>query len=237
MKEKFSHDFSTNLALRKDAEGISANRKNCTRIAISSDEETTFDGSIVEKIIFLPTENTVHPVVKFKRPFKTYIICQCKGKYFRSELAELTNNDILCLQESKFINNYVVDMFMALNSKTKEWNHISFLPCAFTLYILGDLWEIMSTLPSHHWLFNHCSEPPDDFEDLVFLPYTSQNHWGLVVLDCRHFTFFHYDSLGLHAAELIKYRFNQFLEHSRKIEKCPLGLSSRNWTKIDVTEN
>lgn len=220
--------------LNKETQRIPRKRKNSAKL---SNLDETFDNSIVENIILLPTKSGNHPVVQLRGPFKNYIICKCASKYFRSESAEVTNNDILCSQVPKYINNYVIDMFMSLKSKTEAWNHICFLPCDFTNYILGDLWENMFTLPSHHWLFNHCNQAPDDQVDLVFLPYNSRNHWGLVVLDRNDSTFLHYDSLGFNDADTIKSKFDTFLEHCRKIGKCPLELSSSDWTKIDAYED
>lgn len=112
----------------------SASPTNDRTIDLSLQDENNHDvSSIIEKIYKLSGNKRNYAVVKLRKN-QEYFICKSESVYFRFGSASLTNIDILSLQTQKFITPKV-DIYMCLQSQTKEWANISFLPCYFTSFI------------------------------------------------------------------------------------------------------
>lgn len=161
----------------------------------------------------------------------SYVVARCLSEYMSCihSFHNLTNMDLLCLRDQHYVNDKVIDFFMYLRYETQEWKNVSFLPCIFSLFILGYNSDMINSLPKDHWLFNTGKNSPH--KDITFIPYCLDDHWCLVVLDWRDSTFLHFDSKNYKRDRLIYEKFQQFLERCRNLkEPGPLQVASVNWS-------
>lgn len=123
---------------------------------------------------------------------------------------------------------------MALKFETVWKNKaIGFLPSCYTELILGEGSEKVFDQQNYsldHWIFqNRINSAPN----IVFFPYVLGNQRCLVILNLCKSTFSHYDSLRWNRDEMIKRKFDTFLQYCRIINKPgPLNLDSKNWSLV-----
>lgn len=114
-------------------------------------------------------------------------------KYFHphsERIAFLWSDEYNTLKHKAFIHGSVVDCFMLMKIKLKEWKSVYFFPTSLTLNILGD---------------NANFPKPEEFKGYrinfefkngkIFLPYCYNRHWCVIVLDVNSQTMMHYDPL------------------------------------------
>lgn len=192
-----------------------------------SDNESIIDNEyVVIGITTLPRSKGDHTIVHLARGL-TYTISTSKN----DPDVYLRNTDLLRLKSSNFINESVIDLFMTLKCETRGWNNVSFLKCHLTRFILGYNSSKISNLPPGHLIFNCLNRSPKDF---LFLPYTLEKHWALVVLNIREATFHHYDPLNKHSLNKIKNKFDIFLKLCQKMKILgPFKIATETWNTAE----
>lgn len=175
--------------------------------------KSTFDASLtVITASNLPMSDGNLTVYRLKQQdrFRIYSFFSCYSEYAHL-LQEgnpqiLSNEDILCLEVPNFISGFAIDFFMTLKFET-NWKDIYFLPCSYTQKIFGEYSDDIfdrQKYPCEHRIFQN---PINVSPDLLFLPYTLDNHWCLILLNYKLLTFTHYDPLRWQRDQQINQKF------------------------------
>lgn len=100
------------------------------------------------------------------------------------------SDDLQTLDNSRFINDVVIDAFMVSKKKTSEsWANVDFFPLYLTINILGANRNVLRNREFSGFNINYT------FHDLVFVPYCYNRHYLLIILDLKSETITRYDPL------------------------------------------
>lgn len=143
----------------------------------------------------------------------------------------LDNEEVLCLQSPKFINDALINYWMTMKHESEWAENITFLPVKYSSYMVGELTGNRPT-DVNHWIYKGV-QYGNVSSKIVFLPYVLDMHWCLIVLDFQNSTFTHYDPLRWNRHEKIKITFDEFLLQCKIFQRPgPFYITSKVWKMV-----
>lgn len=139
----------------------------------------------------------------------------------------LLNDEFRTLRGDLFIHGSIIDSFMTQKKSSGQWENVHFFPTEVTLYILGDRFQ--SQKPTDFVGYNISF----DFNGKLFLPYSYQQHWCLIIFDFHSSTVMHYDPLNISYSEERIGRVLTYLEQNRKINRSKPNLFTVKWNVVN----
>lgn len=142
-------------------------------------------------------------------------------------------NELESLNGREYINASVIDSFMvAQKSTSTHWKNVDFFPLFFTIMILGEYRDVVRDNTFAGYEINMI------FKNLVFVPYSFQKHYCVIVVDIARQEISHYDPFGQSARFQDVYLFLNYLKKCKEFyPSAKNNLCNIEWNVIEPFNN